>query len=94
MIRRTGLAPWGLAGRGDDSGGEDVHIHPRVREGVGEGGSGGGRGGGGRTSLSLTPPADSANKRAQVRQGFEAGSHLRRIDSCITQLTARTCNES
>ena len=51
-----------------------------------------------RASLSLTPPAESANKRAQVRQGSEAGSYLRRIDPCTTQLKARgpsrTCNES
>ena len=37
-------------------------------------------------------------KRCWGRSGSEAGSYLRRIDSCITQLKAhgpsRTCNES
>ena len=37
-------------------------------------------------------------QRGNLRSGSEAGSYLRRIDSCITQLKAqgpsRTCNES
>ena len=42
------------------------------------------------------PPIPESLSRAS--EGFEAGSYLRRIDSCITQLKAqgpsRTCNES
>jgi len=41
---------------------------------------------------------DSNNHFTQMCCGTEAGSYLRRIDSCITQLKAqgpsRTCNES
>ena len=51
------------------------------------------------------PPGGGAEARVSVNyftemcSGSEAGSHFRRIDSCITQLTAqgpssRTCNES
>jgi len=46
-------------------------------------------------SDTMTPPNTPA---LGVTNGTEAGSHLRRIDSCITQLKAqgpsRTCNES
>jgi len=43
--------------------------------------------------------ADAASQRHEWRRaGTEAGSHLRLIDSCITQLEAQgpsgTCNES